>query len=193
VAVYPGPANYTFSANPASLSIKQGQSATTTISLNSVNGYAGNVSFGCTGLPAGMGCSFSPSTLTAKADGTAATSVLTITTTRPSAMLNRTFSGRPAFAMYCAVGLGSFGFVFVGWGSRQKRTGMIAVVLVLFALLLGTSACGGGGASAVSSGGSSGGTPVGSSTAVVTAVASAGGAQPTNPNQTLSFTITVTQ
>lgn len=51
-------------ASPTSLSASLGQAITTTISVNPSNGFSQNISFSCSGQPAGATCSFSPTTLT---------------------------------------------------------------------------------------------------------------------------------
>jgi hypothetical protein len=190
VIVYSGSPNYNLKASPTTLSIKQGQSGTTTISLTGVNGYAGTVSFSCGSLPAGMGCNFAPASLVAKTDGSAVTSILTITTTGPTAMLNRA-GGNPLFAMYWAMGFGAFGFVLVGTGIRRKTAVMILLAMLTLALMLSMAAC--GGSSSSSSGNNGSGTPVGSSIVTVSAVASASGTQPATPTQAVSLTVNVTQ
>jgi hypothetical protein len=56
-----------------------GQSATTTLTLTPQNGFSGDVTLTCSGLPSGAICDFSPATVTV--NGAAATSTLTIITT----------------------------------------------------------------------------------------------------------------
>ncbi len=179
-----GSANYNLTANPTTLSIPQGQSGTTTITLTGSNGYDGTVSFSCGSLPAGMSCSFTKSSLTAPTDGSAVTTVLTVTTSAASARLNRN-SSRPLVAATLTMGFGIFGFVLAGGGARRKRLWMIGLMVLSMALVFTMTGCG--------SGSSRGGTPVGSSTITVTAVASANGIQPAMPTQTLSITVNVTQ
>ena len=60
------------SDSPTSLSVAQGSSVTTTVSVGDAGGFAGNVSLTASGLPTGVTASFSPSTTTG-------TSVLTLT------------------------------------------------------------------------------------------------------------------
>jgi subtilase family serine protease len=58
------PPDFTASSTTTSLNVFAGQSGTATITVAPVNNFTGSVSFGCSGLPSGSSCSFSPSTVT---------------------------------------------------------------------------------------------------------------------------------
>jgi hypothetical protein len=85
--------DFTLSASPASLTVTQGNSANSTITVNPLNGFTGTVSLTASGLPAGVTASFNPSsttgsgTLTLTASSTAATGTATITITGTSGSL----------------------------------------------------------------------------------------------------------
>jgi hypothetical protein len=64
--------NFSLSATPSSLSIPRGGSGTSTITVNSLNGFGGSVSLSASGFSKGMSASFNPSS-------TATTSILTLT------------------------------------------------------------------------------------------------------------------
>src|SRR5436309_3311199 len=72
-----GAADFSLSASPASVSVTQGGSTSSTITVNPVNGFNGSVSLSASGLPAGVTASFNPasttgnSTLTLTASGAA--------------------------------------------------------------------------------------------------------------------------
>jgi hypothetical protein len=89
-------ADYTLSASPASLTIVQGNSATSTITVNPSNGFTGSVSLSASGLPSGVTASFNPtsttgtSTLTLTASSTATTGAATVTITGTSGSLSHT-------------------------------------------------------------------------------------------------------
>jgi len=91
-------ADFTLSASPNSLSITQGSSGTSTITVNPVNGFTGSVSLSASGLPAGVTAAFNPSsttgssTLTLTASSTASTGTATVTITGVSGSLTRTTS-----------------------------------------------------------------------------------------------------
>jgi len=94
----PPPPDFSLSASPASVSITQGSGGTSTISVNSLNGFTGSVSLSASGLPAGVSASFNPastttsSTLTLSASSTAVTGTKTITVTGTSGSLTHTTS-----------------------------------------------------------------------------------------------------
>ncbi len=65
-------------ASPSSVSVQQGASANTTITVTSTNSFNSAVSLSASGLPSGVTASFSPSSVTPPANGSA-TSTLTFT------------------------------------------------------------------------------------------------------------------
>ena len=73
--------DFTLAASPGSQTVTAGGSASYPITIGSLNGFAGTVSFGVTGLPAtGVSASVSPATVTG-----AGTTTLTVTTTGAAA------------------------------------------------------------------------------------------------------------
>ncbi len=58
------PSSYIITTTPTSLTIPRGSTRQLTVTVTQVNNYAGSVTMGCSGLPAGVTCSFSPSTIT---------------------------------------------------------------------------------------------------------------------------------
>src|SRR5262249_17113908 len=91
-----GAADFSLSASPASLTITQGNSGNSTITVNPINGFTGAVSLAASGLPAGVTASFNPasttstSTLTLTASSTATTGTATITITGTSGATSHT-------------------------------------------------------------------------------------------------------
>lgn len=76
VGVTPGIGSFTISCSPGALSIPNGTgSATTTCNVTSTGGFAGDVELGCTGLPGGAGCTYTPATVSLAAGGTGTTSL----------------------------------------------------------------------------------------------------------------------
>ena len=77
--------NFTLSSSPASLTITQGTSGSSAITINQLNGFNSNVSLTATGLPSGVMASFNPqsaltsSTVTFTASATAATGTFNVT------------------------------------------------------------------------------------------------------------------
>jgi len=86
--------SYTITASPASLSVLQGGSGTSTITVVPQNGFTGSVALTVSGLPTGVTGSFSPasttktSTLTLKATATATIGAATVTVTATSGSLS---------------------------------------------------------------------------------------------------------
>jgi hypothetical protein len=69
--------DFTIGASPSSLSIVQGGSGASTVTVTSTNGFNSAVALSCTGLPAGVTCGFSPSSVTPPSGGSA-NSTLTV-------------------------------------------------------------------------------------------------------------------
>jgi hypothetical protein len=56
--------DFTLSLAPASLSVASNQAASTMVSIASLSGFSQTISFSCSGLPPGISCNFSPSSVT---------------------------------------------------------------------------------------------------------------------------------
>ena len=88
--------SFTLSASPSSLTITQGSSGTSTITVTDVGGFTGSVTLAASGLPSGVTASFSTnpttstSTLTLTASSTATTGAATVTITGTSGSLSAT-------------------------------------------------------------------------------------------------------
>src|SRR5579859_703536 len=88
--------NFSLSATPGSLSVTQGSSASSTITVTPSNGFTGSVSLSASGLPAGVSASFgtnpttSSSAVTFTASSTASTGTKTVTITGTSGSLTHT-------------------------------------------------------------------------------------------------------
>jgi hypothetical protein len=95
VTVVAGP-DFSLTANPSSLTIAQGSSGTSQITVVPVNGFSGSVNLSASGLPNGVTAGFSPnpttttSTLTLTASGTATKGTFTLTITGTSGPLTHT-------------------------------------------------------------------------------------------------------
>jgi hypothetical protein len=89
--------NFTLAANPSSVVVPQGGTATSTISIARTGGFTGAVALSASGLPAGVSASFNPasatgatSTVTFTASATASTTPATVTVTGTGGGLTRT-------------------------------------------------------------------------------------------------------
>ncbi len=72
-----GPPDYTVSLNPTSLIVQVGGSGTSTVTLKSINGFAGTIGLGATVSPSGPRASFASTSVVLSAGGTSS-STLTI-------------------------------------------------------------------------------------------------------------------
>jgi len=77
-AVGAGAAGFTVGASPTSVSVQQGSTATSTITVTSQNGFNSATTLSASGLPSGVTASFSPNPVTPPANGST-TSTLTFT------------------------------------------------------------------------------------------------------------------
>src|SRR5439155_1298688 len=90
----PAPA-YTLSASPSSVTVTQGSTGTSTITVSPLNGFTGSVNLSTSILPSGVTVAFNPnpttttSTLTLAASSTATTGTVTLTITGISGSLTR--------------------------------------------------------------------------------------------------------
>lgn len=167
--------DFTVAVSPATATIAAGQSVAATLTITSVGGYAGAVSFSCGTLPILATCTFAPSSVT-PGNGTAASTKLTITTTAPSTNMQRA-----AVRKLATVAWASFAFLLLlpGRGSGRYRRWMYFVPIVLLACnLVLLSGCGGAkaysGVGNASGTTSSPGTPTGTPSITITATGSTG-------------------
>ena len=138
VKVLPLRTSFTLSAAPASLSIAQGSSGTSTITVTPQNGFSGSVNLSATGLPSGVTASFNPtsttgtSTLTLAAASGAGTGTFTVTITGSSGTLMNTtpvsltvtaVSGSPLPSGWSNTDVGSVGLA----GSSSYSNGTFTV------------------------------------------------------------------
>lgn len=134
------PGDFTVNVSPASATIKAGQTATFTITVNPLNGMNSSIAFACSGLPAASSCNFSPASLTPGAGPVSTT--LTITTTAPSsaALPIVRMNSWPFAAWPVATVLGLF---VVSIGYRGKRSQRWSLAFGALMLGLALASCGG--------------------------------------------------
>jgi uncharacterized membrane protein len=89
--------NFTLAANPASVTVVRGASATSTVTITRTGGFASAVTFAATGLPAGVSAAFNPASTTGNstvvtftAAATAALGPAPVTVTGTGSGLTRT-------------------------------------------------------------------------------------------------------
>jgi hypothetical protein len=174
--------SFSIAISPTSLTLTQGATGTATVTATSVNGFNQAANFSCSGLPQFTTCSFSPTSVTPAANGTAS-STLTIMTDVATAQLDRAPQMGPSHEN--TVGLALVGGVGLLAMFRRRRiflkharlTSFVLALALLAGIATNIAGCGGNNSAASK-------TPVGTSTVTVTATAATG-------SQTGSFTLTV--
>lgn len=168
--------DYSVALVPSTMYVTQGQSATAVLTITSLNGFAGTVTFGCT-PPANtyITCTFSPAVLTGGQGNVTMTVKTSLqgavqSTTHAATTLSRPFAaGSAALAVLLCC-------VFPG---RRRRRMIPTMLLVLLALgmsanlgCINSSVAGSGGSG--SGGGGNSGTPLGTAIVVVDTLGSNG-------------------
>ncbi|MGH8041769.1 MAG: pre-peptidase C-terminal domain-containing protein [Rudaea sp.] len=88
--------DFSIAASPGSVSVTQGASGTSTVTISPQNGFSGSVALSASGLPSGVSAAFNPasttgnSTLTLSASSVAVTGTVTVTITGVSGALTHT-------------------------------------------------------------------------------------------------------
>ena len=137
-------ATLTLGASPSSVTLSSGGSVTLNVSVTPQSGsFNSPVNLTCSGLPVGLGCTFSPASVTPGASG--ATSVLTITST---ALAANTGERREFFFAAWLFGFGFLGMVGIRKVQRRRLVTVVGTcaLAILFTV---TIACGGKTVSAV--------------------------------------------
>jgi subtilase family serine protease len=168
-----GPTFYISSTNPAVTVSSAGGSGNLTVTVNGVNGFAGNVTLACSGLPSGDTCTFNPST-PVSLSGTTTSASVTVTVQTASAELmpvHYPWGHGPSLLAISAImtWLGCTGLVILLAASGDKRWIKTAFALAAFSAIIAVAGCGGG-----SSGSEGGGSSGGASTTDVTVTATSG-------------------
>jgi uncharacterized protein YceK len=171
-----GTSDYTITATPSSTTIKAGQSALFTFTLTSLFGYNQPVALGCSNLPVGAACVFSPASVAPAAGGASAD--LTITTTATSAALSplKLWESAAGTTLACCL----------LFGIRKRRIAYRLLALLVLICGMGLSGCGSNPSNNASSP-TAPQTPAG--TDVITVTASAGSG---SSSHTAQITVTVT-
>jgi Bacterial Ig domain/Glycosyl hydrolase catalytic core len=130
----PPPPDFSMSAAPPARSVAPGGVTTYNVTVGPLNGFAGTVSFGATGLPAGASASFSPLTVTASGsttmtvttDGGTPTGTSTVTITGTSGAV--THSATASLSVSTAPATRVISIDFVGSGTAMAATESAGVV-----------------------------------------------------------------
>ncbi len=173
-------ADYSGTLSTSTLTMARGGSGALTATVNATTGFAGSVTFACSGT-AQLTCSFSPSTVQPTATSPQTTNI-TVTASNialasPAAAQRGTFL---LFALVFPLGL-AFGFT----SKKQTRVMGVAASLLLFTLALATLSCGGNSGS-----GGGGGGGGGSNNYTITVNAIAAGTNTARTLGTVNVTVT---
>lgn len=140
-------ASFNVTADPSTVTLTPGQYGTIVLTLNSVNGFAGVVNLSCSFLPNTLGqevgCNFTPTVVTLKANGSV-TSSMQIITYAASGTSSKALSPFTHDHMYLAMILpGSFA-LFGVFALRRKHGNalrMLGIVALLAVCAAGLTAC----------------------------------------------------
>jgi hypothetical protein len=128
--------DFNLALSSSTVTVQHGSSATVNVTISPLSGFNSAVAFGCTGLPDGVTCTFSPTSVTP--NGAPVTGVVTINAASnsksSSAMLKHISTGGIAVALCLLV---------PGLRRRKKRFG-IFTLLAFSVALLSANGCGGG-------------------------------------------------
>jgi Bacterial Ig-like domain (group 3)/MBG domain (YGX type) len=141
------PATYAMTANPTSLTVQEGQTATTTLTFAPTGGYNGTIALSCSSLPTNASCVFAQNQVTLNGNGQSVSLRLNIMTTQvadkhaPQSPLNPTLF---ALAFWWPGGLTGLA-IFIRERILQKRQSSWQLCLLLvcaWAFAAGLSGCG---------------------------------------------------
>jgi hypothetical protein len=156
------PTDFQLAAQPGSLTLSPGGQGSLTLTVTPQNLFSGTVTFLCSGLPAGVTCTFSPATVTPSTPSSV-TNQLTIAASATAEARPRSRPGLPIAVL-------SLAGCIVFW--RRKRLNQSVWTILIACAAIGLmSSCGGGGSSGGSGGGGGGSSPV---TSAVTVTATSG-------------------
>jgi hypothetical protein len=192
------PASYTVAANPTSITVQEGQTATTTLTFTPAGGYSGTIALSCSNLPTNASCAFAPNQVKLSGNDQSVSAALTITTTQlaekhaPQSPLNPTLFALAFWWPGALTGLA----IFIRKRILEKRQSSWQLCLLLvcaWAFAAGLSGCGSSSGMGSSSSGTSTtpATPA-PTTSQITVVAT-GTAGTAVSTQSVSLTLTMTQ
>ena len=125
------PSDFSVTLTPESLTVSAGKSTSTTVGVSGLNGFNQVVSLSCSGLPAGVTCSFAPASITSS-------SISTLTISASSSASANTRPMQFPFVPAAALALAT------GW-IRERRRLRWMVLFACISTLIVLNGCGGGG------------------------------------------------
>jgi hypothetical protein len=142
------PPDSSITDSPGTLTIMAGPSGNTSLTITPVGGYTANIALGCSGLPSGATCSFSPSALSPTGDNNNLATTLTVTVAAATGGIQMKLGPFPQLgggvfvAAWCMVVSVILLASLRNCGRRWKRRLVEAVLGVVCATAL--VSCGGG-------------------------------------------------
>jgi len=123
---------FSLSLNPTAVTIRQGQTAQSQLTVTPVGGFSGTVTFSCSNLPNYSLCSFTPATVTADGSDSALTAEVSISTFGP----NKTVAAGPVSGANSGTGLFALAGLPLGLlaffcGVRRRRSRWLMMFAVL--------------------------------------------------------------
>ena len=179
-----------FSASPSasSATIRAGQSATFNLTVTSLGGFNNAVTFTCSGVPPYASCTFSPTSVTPPANGSASVQMTVTTTGTAAALANPMHRGPETYFAFAILGFGGLvGILLMPMhAKRKRRLCLLGACVMLLTIVVGCGGCGGGSASNTPPPPV---TPAGTSAVTVTMTSNVGGVALTH---TMQVNVTVT-
>jgi hypothetical protein len=184
--------DYALGANSITDTVIAGTSASYTINVTPSNGYNGTVTLRCGTLPSKAQCTFNPTFVTPA--GAAVHATLTISTaaaTTASMSAPARPNSKPGATTFLAslTGLGLFGLVLAGNGSKRNRRKLVLFGILLLVMTFTLIGCGGSNSSNSTPPTQVPGTPAGSYTVAVTGTGTGTG----TPTHSMNLTLVVQQ
>jgi sugar lactone lactonase YvrE len=179
------PAGYTITANPNAVSIPEGRTGNTTLTLTPTGGYTASVALSCQNLPANAECIFAQNPVQLSGNNQPVNVGLALQTSVQHAGNEATFEPLspiiPALAFWWPGGVAGCAILGLKQKRAKKRQRWLQLCLLLAGVLVvGLAGCGGGFGPYV--------TPAGVTTVTVTATATSG---TTVTTQTVNLTLTI--
>ena len=128
------PPDYSITSTPSTITIPRGQAGLITTTFTPVSGYSGTVQLTCSGLPANVLCTFSPSVLILNGSNTVVQSQLLISTTGLS-IAGSAIAGRSV-----PLTLALLLFAVFSCTSRMRRAGLRRLAVAALCMLAAAGA-----------------------------------------------------
>jgi hypothetical protein len=140
-ASVPAGADLTLSATPTKVTVAQGGSASTTVTVTPSGNFDASVNLGCANLAPGLSCSFTQSSMVPGSKATTTMLTVSANSGAQSASLRGLSLGSQLALWFPGLGVG-----MVLFSERKKsRKAIVVLVVVAIAVMMLATGCGGGG------------------------------------------------